>query len=374
MTVVSSPAPALRRIPREIICAADYETLAANFIAAPTYAHIAGGSGDEVSLRQNIQSFSRWHIRPRVLRDVTGGHTRLQFLGHDFRHPVLLAPVAYQKLVHPAGERETACGAEASDTCLVASTLASCSLGDIARASRGKKWFQLYCQSQREATRDLIARAEHAGYTALVVTLDAPIQCPSRRAQRAGFTLPADVRAENLVAYAPRPQRVLSPEQSVILQGMMGEAPTWSDLKWLLQHTRLPVLVKGVLHADDARALREAGVAGIVVSNHGGRGLDGAPPSLAALPDIRHAVGPDYPLLLDGGIRSGTDIFKALALGADAVMIGRLQVYALSVAGALGVAHLLKLLREELEMCMALAGCATLSAISPALLCETDRC
>lgn len=374
MTITSPPAPSLNRIPREIVCAADYEMLAASFIAAPTYAHIAGGSGDEVTLRQNIQSFARWYIHPRVLRDVTTGHTRLQLLGRDFRHPILLAPVAYQKLVHPEGEQDTARGAGASDACLVASTLASCSLEDIARASSAEKWFQLYFQPQADVTRDLIERAESAGYTALVVTLDAPIQSPSRRSMRAGFSQPANVRAENLVAYAPPAQRSLSSGQSVIFQGMMGEAPSWIDLNGLLQQTRLPVLVKGVLNPDDAWQLRDAGVVGIVVSNHGGRSLDSVPPSLAALPAIRRAVGPDYPLLLDGGIRSGTDIFKALALGADAVMIGRLQVYALSVAGALGVAHLLKLLREELEMCMALAGCATLADINSTTLCEMPSC
>ena len=368
------PVPPLREIPREIACAADYEALAIRHITAPVYAHIAGGSGDETTLRDNLQAFARWHLQPRLLRDVTAGHTRLTLFGRAFRHPVMLAPVAYQKLVHPAGERETARAAEAADACLVSSTLASCPLEDIARSSSGEKWFQLYFQAHTDATLDLVQRAEAAGYSALVVTVDAPLQSPSRRALRAGFSLPEDVRAENLVAYTPPAQRCLSPDQSVILQGMMGEAPTWADVNWLLRHTRLPVIVKGVLGADDARALRDAGVAGIVVSNHGGRALDGVPPSLGVLPGIRQALGPDYPVLLDGGVRSGRDIFKALALGADAVMIGRLQVFALAVAGALGVAHLLKLLREELEMCMALAGCATLADIDRACVCEAQRC
>ncbi|MCB1961098.1 MAG: alpha-hydroxy-acid oxidizing protein, partial [Rhodocyclaceae bacterium] len=286
----------------------------------------------------------------------------------------LLAPVAYQALAHPGGERESARGAAAADACLVSSTLASTPLEEIARASEGDKWFQLYFQPQRATTLDLVRRAEAAGYRALVVTLDAAIQSPGRAARRAGFALPAQVRAENLRDYPAPPQVALSPDQSLILQGMMREAPTWRDLDWLLEHTGLPVLVKGVLRPDDAQALRRAGVAGVVVSNHGGRALDGVPASLAALPDIRRAVGDDYPLLLDSGIRAGSDVFAALALGADAVMVGRLPVYALAVAGALGVAHLIRLLREELEMCMALAGCATLKDIDRSLLCEAPTC
>jgi isopentenyl diphosphate isomerase/L-lactate dehydrogenase-like FMN-dependent dehydrogenase len=294
-------------------------------------------------------------------------------LKREFVHPILLAPVAHQQLVHPRGELETAQAAAAMHSCMISSTLSSFSLEDIASTTTADKWFQLYFQPQREVTLDLLRRAERAGYTAIVVTLDTPIQAQSLSSRRAAFAMPAECVAVNLQHY-PQPQPInLQAGQSRILQGMMSEAPTWQDLEWLLAQTSLPVLVKGVLHADDARELRARGVAGLVVSNHGGRTLDGAPASLRALPAIRAAVGSDYPLLLDSGIRSGTDIFKALALGADAVLIGRLQVYALSVAGALGVAHLLKLLREELEICMALAGCATLSDIRPAALQTLQR-
>lgn len=176
--------------------------------------------------------------------------------------------------------------------------------------------------------------------------------------------MPQDCVAANLRDHTAPANITLNPGESRVFQGIMRDAPTWKDLEWLMTQTSLPVWVKGVLHPDDARALQNMGVAGIIVSNHGGRSLDGAPASLDALPAIRAAVGTSFPLLLDSGIRSGSDIFKALALGADAVLIGRLQMYALSVAGALGVAHMIKLLCEELEICMSLAGCATLKEIN----------
>jgi len=358
----------LRQIPGNVLCAQDYEILARRFIAPPSYAYIAGGCAHDVTLAANRATLAEVAIYPRLLRDVSGGHTRLKLFGREFRHPVMLAPLAYQALVHPAAELDTARAADATDTCLVVSTLASQPLEKLAPRVAGERWFQLYFQPDRNATVDLVKRAEMAGYTALVVTLDAAIKTPSLSALRAGFVMPPEIVAANLANYPPPPQVVLEPGQSIIFQGVMAEAPTWHDLAWLMRQTRLPVVVKGVLHPDDALRLKEMGLAGLVVSNHGGRALDGVPASLKALPAVRAAVGAEFPVLFDSGIRSGSDIFKALALGADAVLVGRLQVYALSVAGALGVAHMLKLLREELELCMAQAGCATLADIRPEMI------
>lgn len=357
------PLPPLDRIPADIIQAADYEQRAAQHLSAAVLAHIAGGSGNELSLQANRTAFDRIQIAPRILQDCTAGNTTLNILGHSLRHPVLLAPVAFQTLIHPEGELATARAAEALDTCLVTSTFSSNRLEDIARANSGHNWFQLYWQPRRETNLDLVRRAEAAGYSALVITLDAPLQTGSRRARQAGFQLPPELRAANLQQY-PQPQQVaLEPDQSLIFQGMMREAPNWKDLDWLLQNCRLPVVAKGVLRPRDAVQLRDRGVSGIIVSNHGGRALDGAPASVLALPAIRAALGSAYPLLLDSGVRSGYDIFKALAAGANAVLIGRLQVCALAVAGALGVAHMLKLLRDELEICMAMAGCPDIASI-----------
>lgn len=360
---MSEPARApLTTIPPEIGCAQDYEVLAQHFLPAPALAYIAGGSGHDRTAAANLAAFRRWSVLPRLLRDLRGGGTGVHLAGERFAHPVLLAPVAFHKLAHPRGELETARAAAAVDAGMVVSTLATCTLEDIAASGNPQRWFQLYFQPSREATLALLRRAEAAGYGAVVVTLDAAIQVASLRAVRAGFRMPDHCVPANL------PGDIPPAAGNRIFQDLMAAAPGWDDLRWLMANTHLPVWVKGVMHPDDARDLRAAGVAGVVVSNHGGRTLDGAPASLDLLAPVRAAVGDDFPLLLDGGIRSGQDVFKALALGADAVLVGRLQLYALAVAGALGVAHMVRLLREELEVCMALAGCATLDDIGSGAL------
>lgn len=351
-------------LPPGLFSARDHERLAPQHIAPETLAYIDGGSGQEHTLRANQRAFERVEITPCLLQDVRQGHTRLTLLGHALAHPILLAPVAHQKLVHPLGEVETARAASATDTCLVASTLSSCTLEDIAQHAT-QRWFQLYWQRDRDTTLTLVQRAERAGYSALVLTLDASVQTPSLRALHAGFRFPDHAHAANLRGLPGPALRPLREHDSAVFQGAMAAAPRWDDLAWLRTQTSLPLVVKGVLRVDDALRLRDEGVDGIVASNHGGRALDGAPASLSQLPALRQALGPDFPLLLDSGIRSGHDAFKALALGAHAVLIGRLQVHALAVGGALGVAHLLRTLREELELCMAQAGCATLADITP---------
>ncbi len=342
--------------------------MAPRFMPGPNHEYIAGGSGQGITTAANAAAFARWAVYPRLLRDVTAGHARVSLPGCALSRPLLLAPLALQTLAHPQGELETARAAEAAGSCMIASTLSSFSLETIAPLAGPVKWFQLYLQPQRETTLDLVRRAEAAGYGAIVLTLDATIQVAGLRALRAGFRMPADVLPANLKDYPQPARQLLDAGASRIFQGAMREAPTLDDVDWLLSQTRLPVWIKGVMHSDDARALKARGAAGLVVSNHGGRGLDGAPASLDVLAAVRAAVGPAYPLLFDGGIRSGSDVFKALALGADAVLIGRLQVYALAVAGAPGVAHMLRLLGEELEVCMALAGCATLADIDRSAL------
>ena len=352
-------------LPANIHCAADYEDLARQVLEAATFAHVAGGAGRDAAAAANLAALDAVRITPRVLRDLTQGSTTCRLGGRP--HPLWLAPVAFQELFHPGAERETARGAAATGTCMVVSTLSSLPLEEVTGPDR---WFQLYAQASREATLDLVRRAEAAGYGAIMLTVDAPIHAPGLTSLRAGFR--GGLTPANLAAYATVDPAV-GPGQSRVFQGFLRHAPTWADVEWLRGQTRLPLWLKGIMHPDDARTARQAGVDGLVVSNHGGRELDAAPASLTALPAVRAAVGPDFALLFDGGVRSGQDVFRAIALGADGVMIGRLQAYALSVAGALGVGHLIKLLREELEICMGLAGCASMADIAQADLGQARR-
>ncbi len=353
----------LDHIPADIVCASDYEQLAPSFIAADRFAYIAGGSGHDVTLHKNREVFADFSLVPRLFHDVSSGNTQLNLLGKTLTHPVLLAPVAYQALVHSEAEIATAYAAESTDTCMVVSTLSSATLERVAKRAGQERWFQLYFQARDEDTFALVHRAAQAGYRAIVVTLDAAVQTPSIRAMRAGFRLPNDILPANLIHQQASEPPAMPAGQNHIFQCYAQHTLTRQQLKKLIEVSPLPVLVKGVLDAGDAGELKALGVAGIVVSNHGGRTIDCVPASLAMLPAIRQEVGNDYPLLLDSGIRSGADIFKAIALGADAVLIGRLQVYALAVAGALGVAHMLKLLRQELELCMATTGCVSIEDI-----------
>lgn len=320
---------------------------------------------NELALQQS-------RLMPRPLRDLRGGHTRLELFGQRLEHPLLLAPVAYQLLFHADGECASAMAAGAQGGQMLVSSLASQPFEAIVQAARAGAakgaapgpWFQLYWQGDRERTLRLLQRALHAGCSAVVLTADAPVK-------RATLVLPAQVQAVNLeeaaAAGAANPGRSEA-GNSQVFGGWMAQAPTWADLAWLRQQTTLPLLVKGLLHPDDASAALDAGCDGIVVSNHGGRVLQGAPISLCALDAIALRVAGRVPLLLDSGVRSGRDVFVALAHGASAVLVGRPAVWGLAAQGALGVAHVLRLLRDELELTMALTGCAKLADIGPQCL------
>ncbi|ASJ75211.1 alpha-hydroxy acid oxidase [Granulosicoccus antarcticus] len=350
-------------IPPGTVCLEDYERLAREVLPHDVYEYLASGCADDLTLASNRSSFDRWQILPRMLTDCTQGSTELTLLGEKFRHPILLAPVAHQGLVHPDAELATAEAAAIMEAGMIASTLSSVPMEGIANQLQSNKWFQLYFQKDRNGTLDLIRRAEVCGFSALIVTVDVPVNGVRNRVQRSGFRLPEEGSAANLSNQSAPEPIVLEPHESIIFQGLMREAPTWQDIEWLKSQTDMPILLKGILHPADAVRCQELGLQGIVVSNHGGRSLDTVPSTMAMLPLVREAVGKEFPVLLDGGIRRGADVFKALALGADAVLIGRPQVFALAVAGALGVAHMLKLLRDELEITMALAGCPSLARI-----------
>lgn len=362
---MSGPHPPLAAIPPDLVSAADYARRAPEHLTPGAWAYLAGGAGDEITLAENTAAFTALKLKPRNLVSVAGGHTRLALAGETLAHPFLLAPIGWQKLFHPQGELAAAQAASVMEAPFCVSTLATSPIEAIAAHTSAPLWFQIYVQPSRAATEQLVRRAEAAGCRALLVTIDAPLGGVRNREQRAGFTLPADLKAENLPADAAAP---LPPGGSPVFDHAMHHAPTWKDVEWLVSLTTLPVFIKGILHPDDAARAVSAGAAGLVVSNHGGRVLDTVPAALHALPAIAARLKGAAPILFDSGIRRGSDAFKAIALGATAVLVGRPYVHALSVAGALGVAHLLRTLREELEITMALMGCATLADITPAHL------
>ena len=360
-------------IPAGVVTLDDHETRARTTLDANAWAYLAGGAANELTVRANADAWHDLQLLPRVLRPLASGHTRVTLLGRDLAHPILLAPVAFQRLAHPDGEIASALAASALQAGLVLSTQASTPLEDVARAfgndpARGPLWFQLYLQPDRGFNRELVQRVEAAGYEALVLTVDAPCHGARDRERRAGFRLPPGIGAVNLKGMGAPTTTPLPSGQSALFDDLLAHAPTWDDVAWLQSVTRLPVLLKGILHPDDARQAVALQAGGVIVSNHGGRTLDTAIATARALPRVAEAVHGELPVLVDGGIRRGTDLLKAMALGASAVLIGRPFVFGLANAGAHGVAHVLRLLRDELEIAMALAGCRTLADASPACL------
>ncbi|MEK9953113.1 MAG: alpha-hydroxy acid oxidase [Curvibacter sp.] len=365
--------PEVQPLPAGVVNLADHETHARTRLDAQAWAYFSGGAADELTLRANREAWNHLPLWPRVLRPLAGGHTRVQLLGRTLAHPILLAPLAFQTLAHPDGELASAHAAAALGAGQGLCTQAGVPQEDVAQAmhaepGRGPLWFQLYLQHDRGFTLELVQRAERAGYEALVLTVDAPSSGARDRERRVGFQLPPHVRAVNLDPLPAAAPRTLVPGQSALFDGLLTQAPTWDDVSWLQSRTRLPLLLKGVLHPLDAREAMRLQVAGLVVSNHGGRTLDTTPATATALPRIVQEVGGRMAVLVDGGIRRGTDVLKAMALGADAVLLGRPYLYGLANAGAVGVAHVLRLLRDELEIAMALTGCRTLDEATPALL------
>lgn len=356
-------------IPSDIVAACDYEAHARTAMGENAWAYMAGGAADERTLRWNVEAFDRLRLQPRALPEVSDVDTRVTLFGRTLEHPILLAPAAYHKLLHPDGELATALGAGAMQAGMVLSTQASVTLEAVAARAAAPLWFQLYVNPDRGFTGELVRRAEAAGYQALVVTVDAPVSIRNRE-QRAGFRLPPGVEPVNLRGQPPTPP---VEDERAMLRHLLATATSWADIDWLRSFTRLPILLKGIMAPADAERGIAHGADGLVVSNHGGRVLDGAPASIEALPAIAGRVAGRVPLLMDGGIRRGTDVVKALALGASAVLVGRPYLYALAVGGPVGVAHLLKILRMELEIAMALTGRASLAAIDRSVLWETDR-
>jgi 4-hydroxymandelate oxidase len=335
---------------------ADYARQAEARLPAAIWHYLQDGAGDDRTRHANEAAFDALALLPRPLADVRGGHTRIELFGRPYAHPLMLAPIAYQRLFCPQGEVGVAMAAQAQQAVMLISSLASQPLAEIA-ATGVDAWFQLYWQAGRDATLRLLRKAEDSGAQAIVFTVDAPVK-------QATLDLPAGLHAVNL---EPAPQLpALAPGQSAVFDQWMSVAPRWDDLAWLRGQTRLPLLVKGLLHVDDAQRALDSGCDGLVVSNHGGRVIDGTPAALQVLQQFHQRFGDGTVLLLDSGLRSGADAFKAISCGARAVLIGRPYVWALAAAGPLGVAHVIRLLRDELEMTMALSGHASIDAVRTA--------
>jgi 4-hydroxymandelate oxidase len=341
----------------------EFEPLARARLSPMAYHYAAGGSGDEITLRRNRECLDAIRLNPRVLRDVRAIDTRLELLGESLDFPILLAPTGFHRLFHPEGEIATARGAREAGALLVVSTVATTSLEEVARAGGARMWFQLYIQSDRGATRELIRRAEAAGYRALCITVDTPVLGPRDREKRLGFALPDGLTFANLAALSSPYTAERHHDPRGIYNPFLDAGATWETIDWIRSVTRLPIVLKGILAAHDARLAVQHGAAAIAVSNHGGRNLDTVPATIEALPGVVDAAAGRVPVLFDGGVRRGVDVVKALALGARAVMIGRPYIWGLAVAGADGVKRVVEILRLELEAAMALLGAPSLSAL-----------
>jgi 4-hydroxymandelate oxidase len=344
----------------------ELEPLARARLTERAYAYLAGGSGDEHTLRWNVDAWARIRLAPHFLVDVGATDTRLHLLSHDLAAPILLAPTAAHRLFHPDGEVETVRGAAAADTLYIQSTLATVGVAEVGAAATGPWWFQLYIQRDRGFTGELLARAEDAGASAVVLTVDLPVLGARDTDRRHGFELPDGLEYANLVGLDATSDEL--PPARRVYNTRIDPTITWADLDWLRSVARVPLLVKGVLRPDDAVRALDHGVDGLVVSNHGARNLDTVPATADALPRVAEALDGRVPVLVDGGIRRGTDVAKALMLGATAVLVGRPYVWGLAVDGADGVKLTVDMLRTELEMAMCLLGAPTLADLTDDLL------
>jgi 4-hydroxymandelate oxidase len=335
---------------------ADFEPLAEARVDPSAWGYLAGGSDDEVTLRDNVEAFRRLRLRPRVLVDVSVLDPATEAFGVSLPHPFIVAPMAAHDLAHTDAEAATARGSARSRTLFTLSTISSVPMEEVAAAARdGPRWFQLYASTDRDVTRGLVERAAAAGFGALVVTVDLPYAGNRERDVRSSFRAPLGVH--------------LPAEQPVDERGLVITSTfEWEWLRWLRSITPIPLVAKGILRADDALRAVEAGCDGIWVSNHGGRQLDTAVAGIDALPEVAEAVGRRALLIVDGGVRRGTDVIKGLALGADLVAVGRPVLWGLAVDGEAGVDRILAILRRELELAMALCGARTVAELTPDLV------
>ena len=353
----------------------------------PLFDFLEGGGEDEWTLRRNIAAFDRWNLLPRTLVDVATIDTKTTVLGHAIDWPVMLGPTGMSRVFHNDGEMAIARAAAKAGTVYTLSTMSTFSMEEVGAATAAPKWFQIYCLRDRELTRDFLGRAKAAGYTGLMVTVDVPVPANRERDRRSGMTIPPKLTFSSTLKSATRPGWVFDylvnkpPVLSnVVHKSAVGSSEavplheqihrlfdpsvTWTDLEWMVSQWDGPLIIKGILHPEDARTAAKIGAKAVLISNHGGRQLDGATSSLDALPRIADAVGNDIDLLLDGGIRRGTHVLKAMALGAKACLIGRAYLYGLCAGGEAGVSRSLTILRSEISRDMALMGARNISEVT----------
>lgn len=335
----------------------DVEARARELMPPVVYNFVAGGAADETTIRWNRECFGDIKLRQRVLRDLAGLDPSVTLFGKKHPMPIMLAPTAGHRYTHPEGELATAQGAGALGTTMILSSGTHTAIEDVMKVARAPVWYQLYVVKDRAITAALVERVQAAGAEALCVTVDSPLDGARYRQQREILAIPPGVTYPHLAG-------VREPSSIQTLDRVIPANLTWKDIAWLRSITRVPLLLKGVMSAEDAVEGIAAGADGIIVSNHGGRCLDTLPATIEVLPEIVAAVQGRVPVMVDGGIRRGTDVVKALALGAAAVHIGRPYVYGLAVGGAAGVEHVLKILRQELLMAMSLLGCPTIPSIT----------
>ncbi|HEX6927583.1 MAG TPA: alpha-hydroxy acid oxidase [Longimicrobiaceae bacterium] len=343
----------------------ELEERAAKLLPRMVYDYYAGGAHDEITLRENRTAFQRLHLHYHVLRDIAERSLETEVLGMPLSMPVVVAPTAFHQLATEEGEVATARAAARAGTVMTLSTLSTRAIEDVGAAAQGRLWFQLYVYRDREATRELVARAEAAGARALLLTVDAQVWGVRERDVRNNFRLPDGLRLVNLV---PRGKgdfpEVEGSGLAAYVARTFDPSLSWEDLDWLCSLTRLPVLIKGVVRGDDAALAMENGAAGVVVSNHGGRQLDTCPAPITVLEEVVQAVAGRGTVLVDGGVRRGTDVVKALALGARAVLVGRPILWGLATGGEEGALRVLEMLRAEVDLAMALCGTRTVAEIT----------
>jgi isopentenyl diphosphate isomerase/L-lactate dehydrogenase-like FMN-dependent dehydrogenase len=346
----------------EPVCVADFERLAESRLEPGAFGFYAGGAGDERVLTGNVEAWERLYLRPRVLVDVSEVTTATTVLGTRVSMPILVAPVAFQRLAHPDGEPAMARAAAAAGTLMCLSTMATATPEDVAAAApAGPRWFQLYVFRDRGITRALVEQAAEHGYGAIVLTVDAPRLGPRERDLRTGFRIPAEITVPSLAALG-RWEGATPLETAAAFDSSL----TWADLDELRSLASLPLVLKGIQTAEDAKLACAHGVDALVVSNHGGRQLDAVAPTAELLPEVVEAAAGRGEVYVDGGIRRGSDVVKALALGARAVLVGRAPLWGLACGGEAGARRVLELLRDEIELALALCGCTSPDEVSRA--------